>query len=271
MAGGVCSFRTNPQRALFSTSSRKTKVRPPYILQQWKGYLCKLLNWFTSYPQFSEFLVFPSTVQSLFIHCSCCSLMGFLHAWPVLLPPKFSSLVAFLLLTFFFFWLHSLPELCLQFSCWSFLSLKSPVCSTEGLPNCLLPHVASFPSFHSFFLSPLLTIHPSSGLLLEKFWYRAFKKRMSGRKEKSLFPFQTDLIIHVAYLLSLCSCLSFLHVFWKCRLYPISDPVVCCFFKIFYEAMNLKQFDYRVRKGRTAMHVLWTWSWSFPVHWSSHK
>lgn len=103
MAGGVCSFRTNPQRALFSASSRKTKVSPPYILQQWKGYLCKLLNWFTSYPQFSEFLVFPSTVQSLFIHCSCCSLMGFLHAWPVLLPPKFSSLAAFLLLTFFFF------------------------------------------------------------------------------------------------------------------------------------------------------------------------
>lgn len=57
MAGGVCSFRTNPQRALFPTSSRKTKVRPPYILQQQKGYLSKPLNGFTSYPQFFESLV----------------------------------------------------------------------------------------------------------------------------------------------------------------------------------------------------------------------
>lgn len=62
---------------------------------------------------------------------------------------------------------------------------------------------------------------------------------MSGRKEKSLFPFQTDLIIHVAYLLSLCSCLSFLHVFWKRRLYPISDPVVCWFLKFFYYLMDI--------------------------------
>lgn len=108
MTGGVCSFRANPQCALSSTSSRKAKVRPPDILQQRKGYLCKLLHWLTSYPQFSQSPL-PSA-QLLFIHCSCCSLVGFPHAWPVLLPPKLSSLVAFLL-CYFSVWLHSLPHL----------------------------------------------------------------------------------------------------------------------------------------------------------------
>lgn len=37
------------------------------------------------------------------------------------------------------------------------------------------------------------------------------------------------------------------------------------------KAVNLKQLDDRVRKGRTGVHVLWTQSWIFPVHWSSHK
>lgn len=51
----------------------------------------------------------PSTAQSRFIHCSCYSSVAFPQAWPVLLPPRFSSLVVFLLLTFFFFCLTIQP------------------------------------------------------------------------------------------------------------------------------------------------------------------
>lgn len=37
------------------------------------------------------------------------------------------------------------------------------------------------------------------------------------------------------------------------------------------EVVNLKQVDYVVRKGRTGMVVLRSWSWSFPIHWSPHR
>lgn len=82
------------------------------------------------------------------------------------------------------------------------------------------------------------------------------------------------------FLLSLCFYLSFLHIIWENRLYPICDSVLCWDFEVFYylmdtfataKAVNLKQLDDRVRKGRTGVHVLWTQSWIFPVHWSSHK
>lgn len=44
-----------------------------------------------------------------------------------------------------------------------------------------------------FYLSPPLTIHPSSGLLLEKFLYMAFKKIMKGKKErKTPIPFSNN-------------------------------------------------------------------------------
>lgn len=82
-----------------------------------------------------------------------------------------------------------------------------------------------------FYLSPLLTIHPSSGLLLEKFLYMAFKKRMKGKKKNPYSLFK-QLIMHVEFLLSLCFYLSFLHIAWEHRIYPICDPVLCWDFEV---------------------------------------
>lgn len=60
----------------------------------------------------------------------------------------------------------------------------------------------------------------------------------------------------MAYLLSLCSCLSFLHVFWKRRLYPISDPVVCWFFKVFYYLMDIF-FSCLCNRGGNELKTIW--------------
>ena len=150
--------------------------------------------WTYSHPTLSSLslLSSPSTTQLLFTHCSCCSLVGFPHAWPAPLPPKLSSLVAFLLLTFFFFCLTTQPPRCLS-------PVLIPVFHITQVTHLLYrrtaqPLVATrgFFSFFSntlFFLSPFLTIHPSSGLLLEKIWYMSFKKKWKeGRKNPySLF------------------------------------------------------------------------------------
>lgn len=137
MAGSVCSFRPNPQRALFSTSSRKTKVRPPYILQQGKGCLCKLYT--DSHLPLSSLSLpcSPSISQFPSDYFSCYEQ-----------PPK--SLSLFLIPAF-----HNL----------SYLFVLQKDCLAT-----LWPHMASLPSFQTCFFSlfSVLTIYLGSGLLFEK-------------------------------------------------------------------------------------------------------
>lgn len=186
MARGVCSFRTNPQCALFPTSSRKTKVRPPYILQQWEDYLCKLLNWFTSYLQFSKSVVFS-------LHCLVALypqqllLLGGVPACMACTPSSkiliSSSIFSADILLFLCDYIAS------QISV--FVSLKVTHLLFRRTSLLLLVHMASFQTLFYFFF-PLLTIHPSWGLLSEKFSYMAFKKWMKGRKEKNPIPFSNQ-------------------------------------------------------------------------------
>lgn len=154
MAGSVCSFRTNPQCALLSTSSRKTKVRPPYILQQLKGYLCKLYT--DSHPPLSYLILLcsPSTSQFSSDYVSCYSSEGVPACTACAPSSKIllsrSTSVDFLL--FFFSPVQppkSLsPFLILAFHNSSYLFLLQKDC----LPT-LWPHMASLPFQTCFFFS----------------------------------------------------------------------------------------------------------------------
>lgn len=137
--------------------------------------------------------------------------------------PKFSSLVALLLFSSFSNYRASQISISSSHPSISYNSSDPFALQKTAQPLVATRGFFSFFSNTLFFppLSPVLTIHPSTGLLLEKFWYMALKKKKNERKEKCLFPFQTNLIIHTACLLFLCSCLRFLRVLWNYRLYPI--------------------------------------------------
>lgn len=239
MAGGVCSFRTNPQRALFPTSSRKTKVRPPYILQQWKDYSGKLLNWFTSCLQFPQSLVF-SLHRSVTPYPLWLLLLGGVPACVACAPSsktllsRHVSSADFLLFLFNYTASQisvssSHPSLS-HYSSYPFALQKDCPSARGHVWLLFLLFKRSFsPPFSSFNHPPKYRI--AFGKILV---YMAFKKKKTGRKEKSPFPFQTNLIIHVPCLLSLCSCLRALRVFWKYRIHPfgmISPPWYTVFSK----------------------------------------
>lgn len=119
-----------------------------------------------------------------------------------------------------FLFLQNLHPHLLHHSSYSFALQK--VCpNSHGYMGLLFLFKHSFLSFSTLNHPPKLRTAFRKILI-----YGILKDNERKEGKKTPCSLSKQLIMYVEFLLSLCSCFSFLHV-WEHRLYPICDPVLC--------------------------------------------